>query len=175
MTILMKRERILFISDTAINSHLSAQDLTNITIEAAKEIRRLGYEPRAALLANSTFGHPRYHESCETVKKMREVLQLLDQAKVDFEYDGEVSPEVVLNPDFLKLYPFCRLTGPANLLIMPDLTTANISVKLLEQFGKATSIGPLLSGLSKSVFITSLGANSSEIFQGALVAATKSY
>jgi malate dehydrogenase (oxaloacetate-decarboxylating)(NADP+) len=171
MTILMKRERILFISDTALNSHPSAEDLANITIEAAQEVRKLGYEPRAALLANSTFGHPRYNNNCETVKNMREVLKLLEQAKVDFEYDGEVSPEVVLNPDLLKLYPFCRLTGPANLLIMPNLTTATISVKLLEQFGKATSIGPLLSGLSKSVFITSLGANSSEIFQGALVAA----
>ena len=92
---------------------------------------------------------------------------------MNFEYDGEMSPEVTLNEDLLKLYPFCKLSGPANILIMPDIHSSNISVKLLKEFGDSNSIGPMICGLNKQVYITQIGANSAEIFNGAVVAGAR--
>lgn len=97
----------------------------------------------------------------------------MDSYKLSFEYDGEISPEVALNDDLLKLYPFCRLSGPANILVMPNISVASISVKLLEEFSKAVSIGPMICGFSKPVYITRIGANSSDLFNGAVVACSR--
>ncbi len=98
-------------------------------------------------------------------------VEILDSCDVDFEYDGEMGPDVALNPELMKLYPFCRLSGPANVLIMPALHSANISSKLLQELGGGTAIGPMLIGLEKPVQIVRMGATVSEILNMAAFAA----
>jgi malate dehydrogenase (oxaloacetate-decarboxylating)(NADP+) len=174
LSILMKRERIVFIADTAIHANPTAQQIADIAVQAADEVKKMGYTPRVALVSTSTFGHPDNHCSFDDVIKMRDALKILDSRKANFEYDGEISPEVALNSELLKVYPFCRLSGPANILVMPNINTASVSVKLLEEFGRCISIGPVISGFSKPVYITRIGANSSEVFNGAVVASSRS-
>lgn len=173
LSVLMKRERIIFVADTAINANPSAEEIANIAIQAAAEVKKMGYTPKVALVAHSTFGHPHFHYDLKDSRKMRDALSIMHSKNLDFEYEGEISPEVALNPELLKLYPFAKLSGPANVLVMPNINVASISVKLLEEFGKCLSIGPMICGLSKQVHITRIGANSSEIFNGAVVAASK--
>ena len=109
----------------------------------------MGHEPRLALLAFSTFGHPPGERSAHVI----EAVKILDQRRVDFEYDGEMAADVALNPEAAAAYPFCRLTGPANVLIMPAFHSASISTKMLQELGGATVIGPLLVGLDRPVQI----------------------
>ena len=142
-------------------------NIADIAEETASVARRLGYTPRVALLAYSTFGQP----EGERAHKVREAVHILDQRKVDFEYDGEMSAEVALNPDVMAAYPFCRLSGSANVLIMPAYHSAAISTKMLQELGGATVIGPLLVGLDKPVQIVSLGARDSDIVNMAGLAA----
>ena len=169
LSILMKRERIIFIADTAIQVNPTAKQIADIAILAADEVKKMGYEPRVALISTSTFGHPHIHCNFDDVLKMREALKIMQSHKLDFEYDGELSPEVALNPELLKLYAFSKLSGPANILVMPNINAASISVKLLEEFGRCVSIGPIICGLSKPVHISRIGSNSAEIFNGAVV------
>jgi malate dehydrogenase (oxaloacetate-decarboxylating)(NADP+) len=103
--------------------------------------------------------------------RIREAVEILDARKVDFEYDGEMSADVALNDELRRLYPFCRLTGPANVLVMPALHSANIAYKLMQQLGGATIVGPLLIGLSKPVQVVQMGANVSDIVNTAAIAA----
>ncbi|MEM1372224.1 MAG: phosphate acyltransferase, partial [Pseudomonadota bacterium] len=124
-------------------------------------------EPRVALLAYSTFGQPRGERSDE----IREAVEILDARGVDFEYDGDMAADVALSRDLLKLYPFCRLSDTANVLIMPAFHAASISTKLLSEFAGATVIGPVLVGMEKSVQICSLGARDADIVNTAALAA----
>lgn len=171
LSVLMKRENIIFVADTAINQNPTAEEIAKIAIQAADQVKRMGYKPRVALVSQSTFGHP--NVKCNDSEKMRNAIEILNGKQLDFEYDGEISPEVALNPEFLKLYPFSKLSGPANVLVMPNLNVASISVKLLEEFGKCISVGPVICGLSKEVYIAKIGADSSEIFDGAVVAGSR--
>ena len=127
----------------------------------------MGHEPRVALLSNSNFGNPKW----EQAERIREAVLALDARRVDFEYDGEIAADVALNPELLGLYPFCRLSGPANVLIMPALHSANISAKLLQEIGNKTVIGPLLMGLSKPAQIVPMGSTVSAIINQAAFAA----
>jgi malate dehydrogenase (oxaloacetate-decarboxylating)(NADP+) len=145
----------------------SAKELAETAIEAAGVARKLGYEPRLALLAFSTFGHPPGERS----SRVQEAVRILDQQRVDFEYDGEMAADVALNPVQMAAYPFCRLTGPANVLIMPAFHSASISTKMLQELGGATVIGPLLVGLDMSVQIAQLAATDSELVNLAALAA----
>ncbi len=129
--------------------------------------RRFGFTPRVALLASSTFGFPRSERS----ERIVEAVHILDRRGVDFEYDGELAADVALNPERLALYPFCRLTDTANVLIMPAIHSASISTKLLQQMGGGNVLGPLLVGLERPVQIAPLGAKMSEIYNAALIAA----
>ena len=129
--------------------------------------RRLGYEPKVAMLAFSTFGHP----AGERSEKVREAVKILDGQRVDFEYDGEMAADVALNRDLMSQYPFCRLTGPANVLVMPAFHSASISTKMLQELGGSTVIGPLIVGLDKPVQIVPLGAKDSDIVNMAALAA----
>ncbi len=106
--------------------------------------RRMGYEPRVAMLAYSTFGHP----AGERSERVQEAVKILDKRRVDFEYDGEMAADVALNPRLMQQYPFCRLSGPANVLVMPAFHSASISTKMLQELGGSTVIGPLLVGLT---------------------------
>ena len=114
----------------------------------------MGYEPRVAMLAFSTFGHPQGERSARVI----EAVKILDQRRVDFEYEGDMAADVALNPEAAAAYPFSRLTGPANVLIMPAFHSASISTKMLQELGGATVIGPMLVGLDRPVQIVPLGA-----------------
>jgi malate dehydrogenase (oxaloacetate-decarboxylating)(NADP+) len=145
----------------------TAEDLAAISVEAATVARKLGYEPRLALLAFATFGRP----PGDRAARVQEAVRILDHRRVEFEYDGEMAADVALNPDLMAAYPFCRLTGPANVLIMPAFHSAAISTKMLQELGGATVIGPLLVGLDRPVQIVGLSATDSEIVNMAGLAA----
>jgi malate dehydrogenase (oxaloacetate-decarboxylating)(NADP+) len=170
LSLLISGGRTVFISDTSVNEIPTPQEMVEITIQTADKVRRMGYVPRVALLSFANFGNPPY----EKAKRIREAVSLLDKREVDFEYDGEISADVALNPDLMKAYPFCRLTGPANVLIMPALHSANISSKLLQELGGGTLIGPILCGMEKSVQILQMGASVSEILNLSAFAAISS-
>ena len=154
VSLVLARGRTVLVADTAVTEMPNAEDLADIAVEAAGVARRLGYEPRLALLAFSTFGHPPGERSAH----VQEAVRILDQRRVDFEYDGEMAADVALNPELAAAYPFCRLSGPANVLIMPAFHSASISTKLLQELGGATVIGPLLVGLDRPVQIVQLSA-----------------
>jgi malate dehydrogenase (oxaloacetate-decarboxylating)(NADP+) len=167
ISLVLARGRNVLVADTAITEMPKAQDLADIAVEAAGVARRLGYEPRLALLAFSTFGHPPGERSAHVI----EAVKILDQRRVDFEYDGEMSADVALNPEAAAHYPFSRLSGPANVLIMPAFHSASISTKLLQELGGATVIGPLLVGLDRSVQIVPMTAKDTDLVNMAALAA----
>jgi malate dehydrogenase (oxaloacetate-decarboxylating)(NADP+) len=167
VSLILARGQNVLVADTAIAETPKAEELADIAIEAAGVARRLGYEPRLALLAFSTFGHPPGERSAHII----EAVKILDQRRVDFEYDGEMSADVALNPEAAAAYPFSRLTGPANVLIMPAFHSASISTKLLQELGGATVIGPLLVGLDRSVQIVPMTAKDNQLVNMAALAA----
>ncbi|MEC9344302.1 MAG: phosphate acyltransferase, partial [Pseudomonadota bacterium] len=166
-TIAITRGRTVIVADTAITDMPDSNELANIAEEAAGFARVMGYEPKVAMLAYSTFGHP----AGERAEKVREAVELLDARNVDFEYDGEMSAEIALNAEKMAIYPFCRLTGPANVLIMPAFHSAAISTKMLQELGGSTIIGPILVGFDKPAQIVPLGARDSDIVNMAAIAA----
>jgi malate dehydrogenase (oxaloacetate-decarboxylating)(NADP+) len=155
----LARGHTVLVADTAVNEYTDAKLLADIAVEAAGVARRLGYEPRLALLAFSTFGHP----PGERAEHVQGAVRILDQRRVDFEYDGDMAADVALNMELRQAYPFCRLSGPANVLIMPAFHSASISTKLLQELGGATVIGPILVGLDRAVQIVPLSANDSQL------------
>jgi malate dehydrogenase (oxaloacetate-decarboxylating)(NADP+) len=167
VSLVLARGNPVLVADTAITEMPKASDLADIAVEAADVARRFGYEPRLALLAFSTFGHPPGERSAHVI----EAVKILDQRRVDFEYDGEMAADVALNPTAAAAYPFSRLSGPANVLIMPAFHSASISTKLLQELGGATVIGPLLVGLDRPVQIVQLGAKDSQLVNMAALAA----
>ena len=167
MSVLLAKGRTLFIADTNVTEMPDADELVEIACEAARAVRILGYRPRIAFLSYSTFGNPMGQRS----EKVREAVAMLDEMDVDFEYEGELPPDLALDTSKWANYPFMRLSGPANVLIMPAIHSAAISTLLVQELGGATVIGPLLLGLQKSVQITPLGASVSKILQMATLAA----
>src|ERR1700688_126371 len=166
ISLVLARGRTVLVADTAVTEMPDANDIAEIAIEAARVARSLGYEPRLALLAFSTFGHP----AGERSERVQEAVRLLDGQRVDFEYDGEMAADVALNMELREAYPFCRLSGPANVLVMPAFHSASISTKMLMELGGATVIGPMLVGLDRSVQIVPLSANDSQLVNMAALA-----
>ena len=167
MSVLLAKGRTLFIADTNVTEMPDADELVEIACEAARAVRTLGYPPRIAFLSYSTFGNPMGQRS----EKVREAVAMLDEMDVDFEYEGELPPDLALDTSKWANYPFMRLSGPANVLVMPAIHSAAISTLLVQELGGATVIGPLLLGLEKSVQIAPLGASVSKILQMATLAA----
>ncbi len=168
VSMVLARGRTVFVADTAVHDMPTAEDLAEIAIEAARVAKRMGYEPRVAMLAYSTFGQPIGERS----ERVREAVKILDGQRVDFEYDGEMGADVALNLERMQQqYPFCRLSGTANVLVMPAIHSAAISTRMLQELGGSTVIGPLLVGLDKSVQIAPMGAKDSDIVNMAAIAA----
>ncbi|MFN3500117.1 MAG: phosphate acyltransferase, partial [Pannonibacter indicus] len=167
VSVALCRGRTVLIADTTVHDMPNAEELADIAEEAAHVARRLGYEPRVAMLAYSTFGHPKG----ERAERVQEAVRILDRRRVDFEYDGEMAADVALNMDKMAAYPFCRLTGPANVLVMPAFHSASIATKMLQELGGSTVIGPLLVGFDKPVQIVPMGAKDSDIVNMAAIAA----
>ncbi len=168
LSLALTRGRTILVADTLIHELPSGQEIAEIAVEAAGVARRLGHEPRVALLAFSTFGHPKG----ERTRFVQEAVRILDHMRVDFEYDGEMAADVALNRELMvSTYPFCRLTGPANVLVMPAFHSASISTKMLQELGGSTVIGPLIVGLDKPVQIVPLGAKDADLVNMAALAA----
>jgi len=166
LNIMLARGRTVFIADTTMHELPNPEQIADIAVQAAAKARQLGHEPRVALLSYSNFGNPANRPS----ERVREAVALLDSRQVDFEYDGEMAADVALDPAMLKHYPFCRLSGPANVLVMPGLHSANISWKLMQKLGGGTVIGPILTGLAKPIQITSMDATVNDIVNMAVLA-----
>ena len=168
MSVLLAKGRTLFVADTAVTELPNSRDMVEIACEAASAVRRLGHEPRLAFLSYSAFGQP----PGERALRVREAVAQLDALEdVDFEYEGEMPPELALDPWLRANYPFMRLTDAANVLVMPAIHSASISTKLVQQLGAATVLGPLLLGLSRPVQICPLSASVSQILNMAMFAA----
>ncbi len=167
LTMMLGARETMFIADTLMHERPSPEILADIAEGAAAHVRRLGAEPRVALLSHSTFGQPMH----ATVHGIREAVAILESRGVDFEFDGDMSPDVALEPSLRALYPFCRLTGNANVLVMPGLHSAHIVSRLAPRLGGGSSIGPLLLGMSRAVQLVSMDASVSTIVDMAALAA----
>ena len=169
VTALIHKGRIILISDTLVQEWPNEKDLADIAENAAVVARQLGLEPRVAFVSFSTFGHP----VSERAEKMYLAPAELDARSVNFEYEGEMTADVALNMKAMEAYPFCRLTGPANILVVPARHSASISVKLMQEMAGATVIGPILTGIDKSIQICSTASNATDILNMAVLASCK--
>ena len=167
LSIAVMRERTVFIADSTVHELPTPEELADIACQTAAKARDMGHEPRVAMLSFSNFGNP----PREKAMRVRQAVDVLDSRAVDFEYDGELAADVALNENLRELYPFCRLSGPANVLIMPALHSANIATKLLQELGGGTLLGPVLMGLEKPVQIVQMGASVSDLVNMATFAA----
>jgi malate dehydrogenase (oxaloacetate-decarboxylating)(NADP+) len=168
LSIAIAQDRTVFLADTAVHIQPSPERLAEIACCAAEWARRMGHIPRVAMLSFASFGQPQ-RSHAEHVKT---AVEILNAKKVEFEYDGEMAADVALDYDLMKrLYPFCRLTGPANVLVMPNLQAANIAAKLLQSIGGVTMLGPIMNGLEKPAQIVRMGATVSDIVTTAVLAA----
>ena len=167
VSILVSPGRTLFVADTTVNPEPTAEELADIATQTAAKARAMGVEPRVALMSFSNFGS---RGAPQTVN-LRGALDILRARGVDFEVDGEMAPDTALDPEALAYYPFARLSGPANVLIMPNLHAANVSYKLVEATEGGHVIGPILIGLEKPVQIVRLGATVNDLLNMAALAA----
>jgi malate dehydrogenase (oxaloacetate-decarboxylating)(NADP+) len=166
--VMVGQSHTVFIADTTVTERPAPEQLAEIAVHTAQVARRMGHEPRVAFLSYSNFGNP----EGTFLDRIRDAVKLLDmRGDVDFEYEGEMAPDVALNPALQKVYPFSRLTGPANVLVMPGLQTANISAKLLKELGGDAVIGPMLVGMQKQVQIAPMTATASDLVTLAVLAA----
>jgi malate dehydrogenase (oxaloacetate-decarboxylating)(NADP+) len=165
--ILVGQSHTVFMADTTVHERPSAVELADIAEGTAAVARRMGHDPRIAFLSYSTFGNPWGN----WLENIREAVGILDQRRVDFEYEGEMAPDVALNLQLMKNYPFCRLSGPANCLIMPGLQSANLSAKLLRELGGDSVIGPMLVGMEKPIQVATMASTASELVTLAVLAA----
>ena len=169
ITAIIHKGKIVFIADTLVHEWPDENDLATIAERAAVVARDMGLEPRVAFVSFSTFGYP----ISERAEKMHLAPKVLDERGVDFEYEGEMTVDVALNAESQKQYPFSRLTGPANILVVPARHSASISVKLMQEMGDATVIGPILAGVDESIQVCSTSATANDILNMAILAACK--
>ncbi len=169
ITAVLHKGKIVLIGDTLVHEWPEAEDLADIAERGAHVARGLGLVPRVAFVSFSTFGYP----VSERATKMHQAPKVLDARGVDFEYEGEMTVDVALNLDQMAQYPFCRLTGPANVLVVPARHSASISVKLMQEMAGATVIGPILTGIDKPIQICSTGSGVNDILNMAVIAACR--
>ncbi len=165
--LLVGQSHTVFIADTTVNERPTAEQLADFAEQTAAVARRMGHEPRVAFMSYSNFGNPKG----EWLDNIRDAVTVLDGRKVGFEYEGEMAPDVALNRKQLANYPFARLSGPANVLIMPGLQSAHISAKLLRELGGDSVIGPMLIGMEKPVQVAPMTSTASELVTLAVLAA----
>ena len=165
--VLVDQHHTIFMADTTVNERPSAEMLADIAERTAQVARRMGHEPRVAFLSYSTFGNP----EGSWLENIREAVGILDRRQPGFEYEGEMAPDVALNAKVMKNYPFCRLSGPANVLVMPGLQSANLSAKLLRELGGGAVIGPMLVGMEHPVQVATMASTASDLVTLAVLAA----
>ena len=170
LNLIITPKKTIFVADTQVNDFPSADNLIKIAISSVRVARLFGFDPKVAFLSHSTFGKP----SSRNTKHVREAIEMLKKKEVDFDFDGEMQPDVALNPKYKETYPFSKIVGNANILIMPALHSAAISTKLMKTIGGAKTIGPLLIGLGLPIEIAPLRSSSNDILNLASVAAFSS-
>jgi malate dehydrogenase (oxaloacetate-decarboxylating)(NADP+) len=168
INVIVGRHHTVMIADTAVTERPTAEQFAAMAVRSAAFARRMGQEPRIAFVSYTTFGNPPGRHIAE----LRDAVRLLDAMETDFEYEGEMGPDVALNHEMQKkFYPFSRLSGAANILILPGLQSANISAKLLRALGGESVLGPYLMGMAKPVQIAPMTASSSDLVTLAVLAA----
>jgi malate dehydrogenase (oxaloacetate-decarboxylating)(NADP+) len=159
--------RTIFIGDTSVHEYPTSEQMAEIAISTARVVRLFGFDPKVAFVSHSTFGQP----ITSRTKHIRNAVEILKQRKVDFEFDGDMQPDVALDEDYKSLYPFSKIVGNANILIMPGQHSAAISYKMMKTLGDTKVIGPLLIGLGLPIEIAPLRTSVSEIINLASIAA----
>ena len=170
MTMVVSKGKTILVADTNVKDFPSAERLANVSISCVRVARLFGFDPKVAFLSHSTFGKP----VSKNTKHVRDAIELLKTKNVDFDFDGEMQPDVALNSIYKEVYPFSKIVGNANILMMPALHSAAISTKLLKSFGGAKLIGPLLIGLGLPIEVAPLRSSTSEILNLASIAAFSS-
>lgn len=163
VSLVVAKGKTIFFSDTTVNELPSAEELAQIAVKTAGTAKRMGHQPRVALLAFSTFGNPKREKSERIIDAVKILDTMNATKKLDFEYDGEMSASVALNKEMMSLYPFCRLSDTANVLVMPALHSAHIASHMLQELGDGVTIGPVLMGLERPAQILQMNATLSEI------------
>jgi malate dehydrogenase (oxaloacetate-decarboxylating)(NADP+) len=165
---IIARGRTVFVGDVAVTERPDGEEMADIAEAMVAKARQMGHTPRVAILSFSNFGNPESRTSIEA----RRCVEVLKDRQVDFEFDGEMTADIALDYDLMKSrYPFCNLTGPANILVMPGLHSANISFKLLHQIGSVSVVGPIMIGGAHPFQIVQMGASVADIVQTAVLAA----
>ena len=159
--------KTIFVGDTSVHEYPSSEQMAEIAISTARVVRLFGFEPKVAFVSHSTFGQP----LTSRTKHIRKAVDILKEKKVDFKFDGDMQPDVALNLDYKELYPFSKIVGNANILIMPGQHSAAISYKMMKTLSNAKVIGPLLIGLGLPIEIAPLRSSTSEIINLASIAA----
>ena len=170
MTMITLKGKTILVADTNVQDFPSPERLVKVSKSCVRVARLFGFDPKVAFLSHSTFGKP----ISKNTKHVRDAIELLKKEKVDFDFDGEMQPDVALNPIYQDIYPFSKIVGNANILIMPALHSAAISTKLMKVFGGGKLIGPLLIGLGSPIEVAPLRASTSEILNLASIAAYSS-
>jgi malate dehydrogenase (oxaloacetate-decarboxylating)(NADP+) len=167
VTVVVSRSHTVLIADTAVTERPTPEQYAAIAMRSSAFARRMGLEPRVAFISYTTFGNP----PGVHVETLRGAVSILDGFKADFEYEGEMAPDVALNYEMQKrYYPFTRLSGPANILVMPGLQSASISSKLLRELGGDSVMGPYVLGLEHPVQIAPMTASASDLVMLAVLA-----
>jgi malate dehydrogenase (oxaloacetate-decarboxylating)(NADP+) len=167
LNMVVAKGKTIFVGDTSVNEYPSSEELAEIAISAARVVKLFGFIPKVAFVSHSTFGQP----LTSRTKHIKKAVEILKNKNVDFDFDGDMQPDVALNAEYKELYPFSSIVGNANILIMPGQHSAAISYKMMKSLGDTKVIGPLLIGLGQPIEIAPLRSSTSEIINLASVAA----
>tara|TARA_B100001121_G_scaffold111610_2_gene98270 strand:+ start:4026 stop:6314 length:2289 start_codon:yes stop_codon:yes gene_type:complete len=167
LNLVVHKGKTIFVGDTSVHEYPNSEQMAEIAISAARVVRLFGFDPKVAFVSHSTFGQP----LTSRTKHIKKAVEILSERKVDFEFDGDMQPDVALNDEYKSLYPFSKIVGNANILIMPGQHSAAISYKMMKTLGDAKVIGPLLIGLGLPIEIAPLRSSTSEILNLASIAA----
>ena len=167
LNMVVAKGKTIFVGDTSVNEYPSSEELAEIAISSARVVKMFGFVPKVAFVSHSTFGQP----LTSRTKHIKKAVEILKDKNVDFDFDGDMQPDVALNEEYKELYPFSSIVGNANILIMPGQHSAAISYKMMKSLGDTKVIGPLLIGLGQPIEIAPLRSSTSEIINLASVAA----
>jgi malate dehydrogenase (oxaloacetate-decarboxylating)(NADP+) len=170
LNMVVHKGKTIFVGDTSVHEYPTSEQMAEMAISAARVVKLFGFDPKVAFVSHSTFGQP----ITSRTKHIRKAVEILHDKKVNFEFDGDMQPDVALNKEYKDLYPFSKIVGNANILIMPGQHSAAISYKLLKTIGDTKVIGPLLIGLGLPIEIAPLRSSTSEIINLASIAAYSS-
>jgi len=167
LNLVVHKGKTIFVGDTSVHEYPTSEQMAEIAISAARVVRLFGFDPKVAFVSHSTFGQP----LTSRTKHIKDAVEILRKKKVNFEFDGDMQPDVALDKEYKNLYPFSKIVGNANILIMPGQHSAAISYKMMKTLSDAKVIGPLLIGLGLPIEIAPLRSSTSEILNLASIAA----